>query len=75
MSEIDVVVVHTFSNRFEADIFRSALEAASIDSMLRPDDAGGMRPGLWIGRGVEVLVRRDDAERATEVLNKPARPA
>jgi hypothetical protein len=73
MSEIDVVVVHTFSNRFEADIFRSALEAASIDSMMRPDDAGGMRPGLWIGRGVEVLVRRDDAERAIEIFDKPAR--
>ena len=73
MSEIDVVVVHTFSNRFEADIFRSALEAASIDSMLRPDDAGGMRPGLWIGRGVDVLVRSEDADRATEILEKPAR--
>jgi hypothetical protein len=75
MTGIDVVVVHTFGSRFEADIFRSALEAASIDSMLRPDDAGGMRPGLWIGRGVDVLVRSEDAARATEVLNKPARPA
>jgi hypothetical protein len=75
MSELGLVIVRTFSNRFEADIARSALEAASIDSMMRPDDAGGMRPGLWVGRGVEVLVRSEDAERATEVLDKPARPA
>ena len=73
MSEIDLVVVRTFSNRFDADLARSALEAASIDSMLRPDDAGGMRPGLWAGRGVEVLVRGEDAERAKEILEKPAR--
>jgi hypothetical protein len=73
MSEIDLVVVRTFSNRFDADLARSALEAASIDSMLRPDDAGGMRPGLWVGRGVEVLVRGEDAERAKEILERPAR--
>jgi hypothetical protein len=75
MSELDLVIVRTFSNRFDADIARSALQAASIDSMMRPDDAGGMRPGLWIGRGVDVLVRSEDAARATEILDKPARPA
>ena len=65
MSEMDLVIVRTFSNRIDADMARSALDAASIDSMMRPDDAGGMRPGLWVGRGVEVLVRGEDAVRAT----------
>ena len=69
MTEIDLVVVRTFSNRIDADMARSALDAASIDSMIRPDDAGGMRPGLWVGRGVEVLVRGEDAVRATEILS------
>ena len=73
MSESELVILRTFSNRFEADLARSALEAASIESMVRHDDAGGMRPGLWVGRGVELLVRREDAERAREILEKPAR--
>jgi hypothetical protein len=73
MLEHELVVVRTFMNRFEADVARSALEAAAIDSMVRPDDAGGMRPGLWIGRGVELIVRTEDAVRAREILNIPAR--
>jgi hypothetical protein len=75
MPDSELVVVRTFSNRFEADVARSALEAASIESMVRPDDAGGMRPGLWVGRGVELIVRAEDAERANEVLGTSARPA
>ena len=67
------LIYDALMNRFDADLARSALEAASIDSMLRPDDAGGMRPALWVGRGVEVLVRAEDAERANEILEKPAR--
>jgi hypothetical protein len=37
------------------------------DSLISADDAGGLRPGLWMG-GVRLLVRAEDADRATEVL-------
>jgi hypothetical protein len=68
-----LVVLRTFLNDIDAQLAKSALEAAQIDSMIRADDAGGMRPHLWVGRGVELVVRADDVERANEVLgDEPA---
>jgi len=32
------------------------------------DDAGGLQPGLWEGRGVAVVVNRDDEQAAREIL-------
>ena len=49
MTDSELVVVHTFDNRQEAEIAKSALEAAEIDSIVRSDDGGGMRPAL-LGR-------------------------
>jgi len=49
----DLVVLRTFLNDIDAQMAKSALEAAEIDSMIRADDAGGMRPHLWVGSGVE----------------------
>jgi hypothetical protein len=60
-------VIRTFVNNFDAEIARSALEAAGIDAMIRSDDCGGTRPHLWMG-GVELLVREEDAAQADEVL-------
>ena len=74
MSDTDLVVVKTFLNRFEADVAKSALDAADIESLVRPDDAGGMEPGLWVGNGIELLVRAEDAERAEEILDTIAQP-
>ena len=65
----ELVVVRTFSNRFEADVAKTALDAAEIDSFVRADDAGGMRPHMWPSMGVDLLVRAGDAERANEVLS------
>ena len=67
MDHPDLVVVRTFLNNFDAELAKSALEAAQIESMIRADDAGGMRPHLWMG-GIELVVRAEDAERANEVL-------
>lgn len=67
MDHPDLVVVRTFLNNFDAELAKSALEAAQIDSMIRADDMGGMRPSLWVS-GVELVVRADDAERANEIL-------
>lgn len=65
--EDDLRVVRTFLNSFEADVARSALDAAGIESMVRADDCGGMRPHFWM-LGIELLVRDEDAARAEEVL-------
>ena len=40
--------------------------------VVRADDAGGMRPGMWMGSAVELLVRPEDFERAVEILDTTA---
>ncbi|MEO6222266.1 MAG: DUF2007 domain-containing protein [Vicinamibacterales bacterium] len=62
-----MVVIRTFLNNVDAELARSALEAAGITSMIRADDCGGVRPHLWMG-GVEVLVDEADVAEASEVL-------
>ena len=69
----DLVTIRTFINAVDAELARSALEAAGIDAMLRADDCGGTRPHLWLG-GVEVVVREADLERAEEILSIEPRP-
>jgi hypothetical protein len=70
----DLVVVETYSYRHEAELAHTALEAAGIESMISADDAGGMQIGLEFIRGVKVLVRSEDEERAREVLESNAAP-
>jgi hypothetical protein len=72
MPRSDLVVVHTFSSRPEADVAKSALDAAGIDATVLADDAGGVQPGLWEGRGVAIVVNRDDEQAAREILDTPA---
>lgn len=71
---MDLVIVRTFLNRFEADLAKSALDAVEIDSLIRTDDAGGMKPGMSMGSTVKLMVREEDAERAADILNIPASP-
>jgi len=75
MRDDDLVVVHTFSNQFEADMAISALEAAEIDAIIQADTAGGMRPHIaWASGGFKVLVREEDALEAKEILECRIRP-
>ena len=69
MSDLELVVVKTFLTRVDADLAKSALESAGIAAMVRPDDAGGTRPGLWMG-GVGLLVRAEDANDARKILGE-----
>lgn len=70
----DLVVVQTFSDRVEADLARTALEAAGIEAMVRSDDAEGLQPGLTFSNGAQLIVRAADAESARDVLGGAARP-
>jgi len=74
MSDPEIVVVRTFLNTFDAELAKSALEAAGIESMIRADDCGGVRPHLWMG-GVELLVMEGEVDRAEEVLGSVATDA
>lgn len=68
-----LMVVGTFLNHVEADLAKSALEAAGIDAMIQSDDCGGVRPHLWMS-GVQLLVRDEDAQRAMEILSTEPAP-
>ena len=70
-AEKDLVAIRTFTNGIEAELARSALEAAQIDAVVRSDDAGGLHPGMWTASGVRVLVRAEDSQRAEEILSAP----
>jgi hypothetical protein len=74
MTDSDLVVVHTFNSRPEAEMAKSALDAAEIESMVVADDAGGTQPGFWEGRGVAVLVNRENEQAAREILELDAKP-
>jgi Putative prokaryotic signal transducing protein len=63
----DLVVIRTFLNRIDAELAKGALDAADIESMISADDAGGVRPALWMS-GVRLLVRARDAEAAENAL-------
>lgn len=67
MSDETFEVVATFLTRVDADLAKTALEAAEIEATVSADDAAGMRPHLWMG-GVRLLVSSDDLERAKAVL-------
>lgn len=70
MDRIKLVVVERFASQVDADLAKSALESAGIDSTIQSDRAGGMRDHLaWSGFGFKVLVREEDAAEAREVLN------
>jgi hypothetical protein len=73
MTDSDLVTVHVFPDRIEADLASSALEAAGIESMVAGDDAGETQPGLWGGRGVALLVRQADEQAAREILDTAAK--
>ena len=69
MDDEKLVAVGTYQNKIDAELAQGALEAADIEAMVAADDAGGLQPSLWVGEGVRVLVRAEDAERAKEILS------
>ena len=73
MTHSDLVVVHTFGNRQEAEMAKSALDAAEIDAYVRSDDGGGMETGLWAGNGVQIIVRAEDSPPHARILDLPAK--
>ena len=76
MADSELVVVHAFGSRPEADMAVSALDAAGIDAIIQADSGGGMRPHLaWAGVGFQILVREEDLIEARNILDLPATPS
>jgi Putative prokaryotic signal transducing protein len=67
VTSTDLVVVSTFPLAADAQIAKSVLGRAGIESMIRADNAGGMYPAL---SPVELLVRAEDVQKAREALRR-----
>ena len=65
MKPSGLVAVSAFRSTADAQIAKGVLDEAGIESVIRSDNAGGMYPPL---DAVELLVRDEDVERATETL-------
>lgn len=66
MMSTSSVTVGTFRSMADAQIAKGVLEQAGIESVIRADNAGGMYPAL---SGADLVVRPEDAEKATEILS------
>ena len=65
----DLVTVGNYFDRISAEIAKGILDMEGIDSYVRADDGGGMRPSLLTGAGgAWLIVRAEDAGRAAELL-------
>ena len=71
----ELVTVHTFTNWVDAEIAKTALQAADIESMLESDDSGKTSPSMAITQGVHMLVRSEDCAAANEILSIEATEA
>ena len=69
MDSDKLVTAQSFGSQGEADLAKSLLDSAGIDSAVVADRAGGMRDHLaWSGFGFKLLVREEDAAAAHEIL-------
>ena len=60
-----LVVVGTYPDEFNANLAKTALEAAGIEAMIRSDNAS-QHPACL---GFELLVTSDDATQARQILS------
>ena len=63
----DLVTVSTFRSVADAQVAKGILDESGVESLVRSDNAGGMYPPL---DSVDLLVRAEDIEKATEALNR-----
>ncbi|HUJ31317.1 MAG TPA: DUF2007 domain-containing protein [Candidatus Acidoferrum sp.] len=64
----DLVNVHTFDYRYEAELAKTALEAAGISAVVFSDDGGKQEISLQFVRGAHLMVNPNDAARAKTIL-------
>ncbi len=64
-----LILIQTFGSQQAADLARSALKAAGIESMESADSVGHMRDHVaWSTTGFRLFVREEDLLDAKEVL-------
>ncbi|MCC5831943.1 MAG: DUF2007 domain-containing protein [Chlamydiales bacterium] len=64
----DLISVHKVYDSIEAELIRGQLESEGIASFLKSDNAGGSLSYLTTISGIEIIVRKEDAERAYVII-------
>ena len=64
----DMICIKTYQFRYEAEFAQKLLENVSIKAEIMADDFGGMQPGMLSYGTIRLLVRKEDAQRASESL-------
>ena len=63
-----MVCVKTFPTEEEAQIAQGLLKSGGLEAMISDEDADPARAGYVFGTGVKLLVRREDINKASEIL-------
>lgn len=66
----DLEVLTTLSDVTEAELLAARLSSDGVDALVRSDDVGRLYPALELTSGVAVLVRREDLERAQQLMGQ-----
>jgi hypothetical protein len=64
----DLETVEIYSSRTEAELAKGYLENMGIDTRIMADDADQLYPSLGLVRGVRLLARQEDVEKAKAFL-------
>ena len=68
------ITLKTYPYRHEAELDKAYLESNAIRVILQGDDLSGIAPArLFGGQGVRLLVPKNQAEQAQELLKKAAK--
>lgn len=68
----NTVIAKSYLNEAEAQLDASRLEAAGLESWLETDNCDGMYPQMDLMYGVKLLVRKEDAAAARDLLTSQA---
>ena len=64
----ETVILKVFATEIDAGMARDVLNDEGITAFIFKDDGGGMEPHLQRTRGVRLVVKPGDAERARKIL-------
>ena len=68
MEKLEIAKI--FGSRMEAEVARGYLESMGIESRIMSDDADQLYPSLGLVRGVKLLVKGKDLEKALTLLEE-----
>ena len=66
----DLVSIHKVYDTVEAELIKSQLDSEGIANFLKSDNAGGSLSYLTFSIGIEIVVRKEDAEVASRLIRE-----